>query len=685
MVTKPVAGQDPWDVALNSALDELQADADAAQATANSAASTATGAASGVSTLNGTVSTLQTAMTTAQGDITALEGQVAGGQYFTLVAANAASAAIKAKADQVCDGTADQVQIQAAVDAAFAAGGGTVQLSAGVFFMSAPITLHPMVQLRGMHGDQIFNPDQFTAASYLRPVSGFTGGAVVVLLDQTNGSYASKSAEQQILSLTIDGTGVGGTVHGIQAGGYIHGVLLRDVAVKNVTGKGIYTFTENGSQPFSWNLHRVVVDNPDGVGIHLINHSDCTMTDVVSIGAGDNAFTLSNMPNSRMLGVRAEWSEGHGYYITGNWGTGQGSGGMSMVGCSSDRNRHNGVLVDATGNGPLLFSGITCRRDGRNGGSGGGDYSGFRVTSATMPVIVDNLVTYPGVDDGGSGTNSPVNAFKASGSTYVALSSGMLHGATNGFVDGGTNSVLRRGPNIGERTGTTGAPTDAFGGQWTAAGIAFLPNATAPGSNPAGGSLLYAEGGFIKARSSSGDVVNLQDLATLDFQPRDHGAVAWTQDPATATGGATSTGGTVYLMRIAVRQAMTITAIGLVVTTAGATLTTNQNFVGLYNSAGTLLATSADQTTAWGTIGYKSAAISQAVTPGYYYVGIVSNGTTPASFLRGNSQSSSALNFNLASGSGRFLSVAGPNTSLPASVTFGSAATDNNARWAALL
>lgn len=419
-------------------------------------------------TLNTALEGLETALTTAESNVSGLQGRT----FYRLVAANGAAQSVKNKAQHICDGTADQVEIQAAVDAAQAEGGGTVQLSDGVFFTSAPITLHPTVRLVGAHGDQIFNPSQLTVSSYLRPVVGFTGGAVIVMLDQTDGGYANKSAEQQVVNLTIDGTGVGGTVHGIQGGGYIHGVLLQNVAIKAVTGKGIYTFAANGSQPFSWTFHHVVVDNPDGVGIDLAGHTDATLIDVVSIGAGGNAFTLSNMANSRAVGCRAEWSEGHGYHVTGAWGTGQGSGGMSFVGCSSDRNRFNGVLVDATGNGPLLFGDMALRRDGRNGGAGGGDYSNFRVTAATMPVIVTNLVTYPGVDDDGTGTNSPVNAFKVSGATYVALNSGFLHGATNGFVDGGTNAVLRRGPNIGERTGTTAAPADAFSNPWAAAGNA---------------------------------------------------------------------------------------------------------------------------------------------------------------------------------------------------------------------
>lgn len=391
-----------------------------------------------------------------------------------LVASNNAPGWVKAATTYICNGIADQVEIQQAVDDAFAEGGGTVQLSSKDFLTSGPITLHPTVRLVGMHGDQIFNPGQFTPTSVIRPQSGFVGGAVIVLLDQINGGYSGKSAEQQIQSLTIDGTGVGGTVHGVQGGGYIHGVLMRDVAIRNVSGKGVYTFFENGAQPFSWTLDHVIVDNSAGTGVHLINHSDGTLRDVVSIGAGGNAFEFSNMPNSRVSDCRAEWSEGYGYYVTGNFGNGQGSGGMSFSNCSTDRNRFDGMLVNATGNAPLLVSNCTFRRDGRVGGAGGGDYSGFRATAAGMPVLLDNIGVYPGVDDDGTGTLSPVNAFKVSGSTYVNLASGFLHGATNGWVDGGGNGELRRGPNIGVRTGPTNAPVDDFNGAWNADGYTVL-------------------------------------------------------------------------------------------------------------------------------------------------------------------------------------------------------------------
>lgn len=66
-----------------------------------------------------------------------------------VVAASDASAKSKAGADTVCTGTADDVDIQAAIDAIYAVKGGVVQLSEGAF-NSGNINVSPTVTLRGM-------------------------------------------------------------------------------------------------------------------------------------------------------------------------------------------------------------------------------------------------------------------------------------------------------------------------------------------------------------------------------------------------------------------------------------------------------------------------------------------------------------------------------------------------------
>lgn len=388
--------------------------------------------------------------------ITALEGDATGPDYYWLVASASAPGGTRNRADYLCDGVADQIEIQAAVDAASAAGGGIVQLSIGQFNISAPITLHPRVTLHGVHGDQIFNPTQLTNPSRLNIVAEFVGGAAIVMLGQTAGGYGGKSAEQRIYALTIDGANSPAAVHGIQASDYIHGVVLRDVAVKQVTGKGIYTFTENGAQPFSWTMNRVVVDNSGGVGIHLVNHSDFTAYDVISIGAGSDNFVLSNMPNSRMTNCRAEWSEGHGYKIEGNWGTGTGSGGMVFTGCSTDRNHSNGFDITSTGNAPISLVGCYTRRDGRNNNSGGGGFAGIFAANAATPLLIADWAQYPGQDDDGTGVNSPQIGGYFHTNACVQLDTAYIHANTTG-IDQAANTIYQAG-NLVTATGDTSAP-----------------------------------------------------------------------------------------------------------------------------------------------------------------------------------------------------------------------------------
>lgn len=388
--------------------------------------------------------------------ITELENATAGANYYYLVASSTAPESVQARADFVADGLQDQLAIQQAVDAAFAMGGGIVQLSAGIFSTTAPITLHPLVTLQGMHGDQIFNPDQAVSLSYIAPSATFVGGAAIVMLGQTAGGYTNKSAEQRIRHLTIVGDDSAADVHGIQASDYIHGVTLEDVGIVRPTGKGIYTFTENSAQPFSWTMRRVMVDNSVGVGIHLINHTDFTGIDVISIGAGSDAFVLSNMPNSRMIGCRAEWSEGHGYKIEGNWGTGSGSGGMIFSGCSTDRNRANGFDITSTGNAPISLTGCYTRRDGRNDGSGGGGFAGIFVAGATTPLVISGWSQYPGQDDGGAGVNSPEIGGWFHGNDCIQLSASYIHANATG-IDQATNTIYQAN-NLVTATGDTTTP-----------------------------------------------------------------------------------------------------------------------------------------------------------------------------------------------------------------------------------
>jgi hypothetical protein len=373
-----------------------------------------------------------------------------------------------AKGDNVTDDTA-------AIQAALAACpmGGIVYLPAGAYRTSAPLTIPPAVTLMGTHTNLMAVVGLVDPPCYIKPLASFAGTSVITFLDQAEGGYSTISAEHRILNVMIDGSDLTDPgIDGIGAKGNIQNVGLRDVTIRRVTGAGINTQFNAGFFPYSWRLHRVMIDNCGWHGFALQVMTDITLIDCQAIGNGANGFEINNAANSQMIGCRAEWNDNNGIHITGNWATGTGSGGMLLSGCSTDRNGFNGVLVDATGNPPIQIENLHTRRDGRNNGAGGGGYAGLHCNGATVPVLVGMVTCYPGVDDDGTQTNSPQYGARFTGNTYVSVASGFLHAATAGWSDGGGNAVLRRGPNIGERTGTTAAPVDAFSNPWAAAGNA---------------------------------------------------------------------------------------------------------------------------------------------------------------------------------------------------------------------
>lgn len=172
------------------------------------------------------------------------------------------------------------------------------------------------------------------------------------------------------------------------------------------------------------------------------------------------------------------------------------------------------------------------------------------------------------------------------------------------------------------------------------------------------------------------------------FSPGDHNLITWTMDPALTSGfGTILTAGVLYLARMKLPEDTTVTNLIASVTTGGSTLTAGQNFGALYTSAGTQVAITADQSTAWTGSGAKTMALAggpYALTAGTYYAALLANGTTPPTFLRGHGVSTSTLNIGLTASAGRSLTSGTGQTTPPASVTLASASLDFKAWWFAL-
>ncbi|MFI1485759.1 right-handed parallel beta-helix repeat-containing protein [Streptomyces sp. NPDC020747] len=346
----------------------------------------------------------------------------------------------------------EQPEIQAAVDATPI--GGTVYLEARIYHTGSPVRVPPYVTLMGTHGAGEAQPGAPAPVTCLKPLADFDGDAVIEILDQQLGGYDILASQQRIERLTIDGSAVPEEtpVDGIRMTGQIQNPIIRDVGIRDTSGKGInteYNFSAPpGPQaPFCIHMDRVSVMWPKDIGVALNNATDSNLNDVYVLGGSAWGWWISGSGNSTMTACRSEWSGSDGYKIT------IGPGVLRMIGCSTDRNNGHGLDVRGSDPGFLVLSNCSLTRDGKWFGGGGGDQAALNIEGTPCHVLADGLVVTPGVDDGGGGTQSPQYGVRMIGSAYLSLASGLINGVTTAVHDAGGNTTLLRGASLKEATG----------------------------------------------------------------------------------------------------------------------------------------------------------------------------------------------------------------------------------------
>lgn len=183
--------------------------------------------------------------------------------------------------------------------------------------------------------------------------------------------------------------------------------------------------------------------------------------------------------------------------------------------------------------------------------------------------------------------------------------------------------------------------------------------------------------------------INGVQVPAPSFQATDLGLISWTFDPAGTSGSTLTINGTVYLAQVVLRYAQTVSKLSVAVATAAATVTANQNFIGLYNSSGTRVAVTAAGTidtliTSAGNV-TANVATPFAAPAGTYWVAYVNNATTPATLQRGTGAALSIANVGLTGASMRYAVNGTAQTSLPASITPASnSATNAFPMWASM-
>ncbi len=602
------AGTPQWDVPLNAAISTQDAQ---------------------LSSTSLTVTALQNQINSLQNQVNTLSTIATGGSYFRLIAAADASSAVKSKADYVCDGSADNVEIQTAINAAQLEGGGVIQLSEGSFSLTSPIIINGTTNEDNPLTVTLKGCGEF--ATYLRPVT------------DVNAIVVSNWAQLHLADFGI-------VIQGAGNGIISQAVTTTDTrsfwasSFRNLRINGEYDTANTGwamdlAMPWRSVFENIEVEGTRN-GIRLKNEGTIQ-------NAGDCTFTR--------LFVE----------IVGDGGTA-----LHISSPSNNMNQNNFNMFEAGANGPNC-TGILI--DGASGGASqrfwGTNLEQFKflinVANGESNVFDLNYVTCDDDNVTGNiafqcGSNAYNNKFSAK---WINVPSGQT---LQLFTDANTTSNC---PNFFEdmRIENNGGTVNYTKSTSTVTRAITTFNTGTIQS----GLLQYP----------------VSDVNDASFTPADQGLIAWTADPATLRSAGNSTvSGSVYLCKVKIVNRSTVVSNVIVgIETAGATLTAGQSLVGLYNSSGTRLAVSADQSANWTSTGMKTIALTapQTLAVGSYYVAILSVGTTPPQFSTGAGGSVN-INVGLSTGAARFLIGPTAQTSLPSSITLSSQTVSTGSRWAAL-
>lgn len=268
-------------------------------------------------------------------------GSGGGTSAEVTVAASDAPAAILARADYVCDGTADEVQINTAL-----ALGGKVVLSDGTFSVNAPIKVERWGQELAGSGLR-YTGSAFggasTAGTLIRPSASFTGAAVVKVEKDSN-NYIVGMAH-------VHGFSIDGQLETVET---YDGILFRsfrgslhDVDVQHCTQDGIRVVgneTPNGSwATYDTRVYSINCSNNGRYGLHLVDSSaqdthisqailEDNLTGLYLGGASHQIVSMHSYGNTqygvlsdtgggartKFIGCKIEHSGRHGVYFNGS-------------------------------------------------------------------------------------------------------------------------------------------------------------------------------------------------------------------------------------------------------------------------------------------------------------------------------------------------------------------------------
>jgi hypothetical protein len=162
-----------------------------------------------------------------------------------------------------------------------------------------------------------------------------------------------------------------------------------------------------------------------------------------------------------------------------------------------------------------------------------------------------------------------------------------------------------------------------------------------------------------------------------EWLPEDSSFVSWSQDPQYATASTVFVGGDLMCIGLLVRRQVPVTTLTWSASAAGVGVTAGQNFAGLYNSAGVLLASVGVDAQAAASGAQAAVFASQSIAAGLYYGAVLFNAATSIpTLIRANGAQATANNLGTPAARPRATRALQAQTSLPPTLTLSAGSVD---------
>lgn len=321
-------------------------------------------------------------------------GGVGNGPNMLVVASSTADATVLARADYMCDGSADEVEINAALAR------GNVLLTCGDYTISTPILItRPGGALYGTGlGENMTGTAGRGFGTLIKLASAFTGVAGILVQN----SSSLPAGQCSLSNFKIDGAAnktanPGGGIHGIRFRSY-QGNIDRMV-VRNCSGDGfnIRGFTSGEAPPNGWStydtkLNMLFATGCGGAGLNLDSGAaDCHVSN--SIFAANDGSGVHGGVSVQATNVHTYGNSLHGWHLE-NVGSRH-----KLANCKIEHNLLHGFYLEGTTAGA---SGVQIANTGFNCNGKGTDntFSHIGVTGTFSATSLELLGCEFGNSDG---------------------------------------------------------------------------------------------------------------------------------------------------------------------------------------------------------------------------------------------------------------------------------------------